>query len=366
MHPASLASSSAADSPPTDAGDTVRRCLTPLLLVAAVAFPCVVLYRAAAPIALRPPSVPWKPDPALLIPVGELVDAVDLGSDNVRLEKVLKEAAMDDNTVILTTLNAAWASPGSVIDLFMESFRLGDGTRKLLNHLVIIALDQKAYMRCMSIHFNCFALITEGVDFSGEKHFMSDGYLKMMWRRIDFLRVVLERGFNFIFSDADVMWFRDPFPHFYPDGDFQIACDHYLGNATDLGNRPNGGFSYVKSNNRSIAFYKFWYLSRERHLGLHDQDVLNFIKYDPYLTEIGVRIRFLSTTYFGGICEPSTDFSEVCTMHANCCIGLGRKIHDLRVMLHDWRNYLALPPNIKRSGLYSWRIPQNCSLAELH
>jgi hypothetical protein len=38
---------------------------------------------------------------------------------------------MDNKTVILTTLNAAWASPGSVIDLFIDSFRHGVGTSSL-------------------------------------------------------------------------------------------------------------------------------------------------------------------------------------------------------------------------------------------
>ncbi|KAG6486900.1 hypothetical protein ZIOFF_055481 [Zingiber officinale] len=55
--------------------------------------------------------------------------------NDVKLEKVLKEAAMENKTVILTTLNAAWASPGSIIDLFFQSFRIGDGTRRLLDHL---------------------------------------------------------------------------------------------------------------------------------------------------------------------------------------------------------------------------------------
>jgi hypothetical protein len=43
-------------------------------------------------------------------------------------------------------------------------------------------------------------LHTYGVDFSGEKGFMTQDYLKMMWRRIKFLRSVLEMGYNFIFS----------------------------------------------------------------------------------------------------------------------------------------------------------------------
>ncbi|GJN26614.1 hypothetical protein PR202_gb14558 [Eleusine coracana subsp. coracana] len=48
-----------------------------------------------------------------------------------------------------------------------------------------------------------------------------------------------------VVQDADIMWFRNPFPHFYPDGDFQIACDHYVGNSSDLRNIANGGFIYT-------------------------------------------------------------------------------------------------------------------------
>lgn len=107
---------------------------------------------------------------------------------------------MKDKTVILTTLNEAWVSPNSILDLFLESFRIGEQTRTLLNHLVIIALDQKAFSRCLDIHTHCFALVTEGVNFSGEAYFMTPVYLKMMWSRIHFLQSVLELGFNFVFT----------------------------------------------------------------------------------------------------------------------------------------------------------------------
>ncbi|XP_066319219.1 uncharacterized protein At4g15970-like isoform X2 [Miscanthus floridulus] len=285
--------------------------------------------------------------------------------EDLRLELVLQEASMDNKTIILTTLNAAWASPGSVIDLFIDSFRRGVGTSSLLRHLVIVAFDLKAYEQCVKIHPYCFALPTKDVDFSQEKRFQTTGYLEMMWKRLDFLRLVLEKGYSFVFSDADIMWFRNPFPLFYSDGDFQIACDHYVGNATDLRNIANGGFNYVKSNDQSIEFYKFWYSSRFRYPGYHDQDVFNFIKHDPYTTDIGLKIKFLSTTYFGGICEPSRDLNKVCTMHANCCIGLQSKIHDLRIMMEDWSSYMSMPPSLKQFRPLSWRVPQNCSLSLL-
>ncbi|XP_028550988.1 uncharacterized protein At4g15970 [Dendrobium catenatum] len=328
----------------------LRRLPVPLIFLIAFGLSFTLIYRAAGPIPLL---TQWN-----------RADSFDL--DKERLARVLKASAMEDNTVILTTLNAAWASNGTIIDLFLESFQIGNDTRSLLDHLVIIAFDKKAYLRCRAIHAHCFALATNGVDFSVQENFMTEGYLKMMWRRIDFLRIVLEMGYNFIFTDADIMWFRNPLSRFFPDGDFQIACDQFNGNPYDRHNRPNGGFNYVKSSNRTIKFYKFWYTSRVKHPELHDQDVLNIIKFDPFIDEIGLKMRFLSTAFFGGICQPSRDFNLVCTMHANCCIGLNRKINDLSVMLEDWRSYMALPTALKTAKMPVWRVPQNCSLKPLH
>ncbi|XP_066319216.1 uncharacterized protein At4g15970-like isoform X1 [Miscanthus floridulus] len=362
--------------PPSHASAALRRAAAALLLAAAVALPCAVLYRAAVestkPIhvpRVHRPLLPAPPLPPVQVPEDDgdfdPFPTGDLDSEDLRLELVLQEASMDNKTIILTTLNAAWASPGSVIDLFIDSFRRGVGTSSLLRHLVIVAFDLKAYEQCVKIHPYCFALPTKDVDFSQEKRFQTTGYLEMMWKRLDFLRLVLEKGYSFVFSDADIMWFRNPFPLFYSDGDFQIACDHYVGNATDLRNIANGGFNYVKSNDQSIEFYKFWYSSRFRYPGYHDQDVFNFIKHDPYTTDIGLKIKFLSTTYFGGICEPSRDLNKVCTMHANCCIGLQSKIHDLRIMMEDWSSYMSMPPSLKQFRPLSWRVPQNCSLSLL-
>ncbi|XP_068640424.1 uncharacterized protein At4g15970 [Aristolochia californica] len=342
----------------------IRRLLSTLLLLAGIVFPCLVLYQLANPVEYLTVhsgggAVRIGETAVSLAKLPEIEGNV-WDTENVTLERILEEAAMEDKTVILTTLNEAWATPDSIMDLFLYSFRIGFKTRRLMEHLVIVALDQKAYARCLSLHTHCFALQSEGDDFSGEKSFMTSDYLKMMWRRIDFLRSVLELGYNFVFTDADIMWFRDPFPVFNSDADFQIACDHFFGTPTDLQNRPNGGFKFVKSNNRTISFYKFWHKSRETHPGYHDQDVLNFIKYDPFISEIGLQMRFLNTDYFGGFCEPSKDFNKVCTMHANCCVGLGSKIHDLSIMLEDWRRFMSLPPSQKSSSF--WSIPRNCSV----
>lgn len=157
------------------------------------------------------------------------------------------------------------------------------------------------------------------------------------------------------------MWLRDPFQRFYSEADFQIACDQFYGDSYDVNNRPNGGFNYVKSNNRTVTFYKYWYESRKKYPGKHDQNVLNMIKADPFVTEnIGIKMRFLDTVYFGGFCEPSKDFNLVCTMHANCCVGLENKVYDLRILLEDWSKFKSLPQSMKASQPSSWTVPQKC------
>lgn len=157
------------------------------------------------------------------------------------------------------------------------------------------------------------------------------------------------------------MWLRDPFQRFYPDGDFQIACDHYWFNYTDLNNSPNGGFNYVRANNRTIQFYKFWYSGKDYFPGKHDQDVLNMIKLDPFIKKIGLEMRFLDTAYFGGFCEPSKDLDLVITMHANCCIGMENKIHDIKMVIDDWKKYMSLPSGAERNlSSRSWTVPRIC------
>ncbi|XP_010538290.1 PREDICTED: uncharacterized protein At4g15970-like [Tarenaya hassleriana] len=273
------------------------------------------------------------------------------------LERILRDASTENKTVIITTLNKAWAEPNSMFDLFLESFRVGQGTHHLLRHVVVVCLDATAFSRCSEVHDRrrCYFLRTTGTDFSGEKLFMSQDYLRMMWRRIDFLASVLQLGYNFLFTDADIVWLRDPFTRLDANADFQIASDFFNGDSNSVRNAVNGGFTFVRANNRTIEFYKFWYSSRQMFPGKHDQDVFNKIKLGPYIEKIGIKMRFLDTVYFGGFCQPSRDMNRVCTMHANCCIGQANKVKDLRQVLEDWRVYLSGHRREMR-----WRSPENC------
>ena len=135
------------------------------------------------------------------------------------LEEVLRRAATKDRTVIMTQINAAWTRPGSLLDLFFESFRTGEGgVARLLDHLVIVTMDPAAYDGCRAVHRHCYFLRTSsGVDYRSEKMFMSKDYLEMMWGRNRFQQTVLELGYNFLFTVsalAALLFFFSS--HFFP------------------------------------------------------------------------------------------------------------------------------------------------------
>ncbi|XVF79705.1 hypothetical protein PTKIN_Ptkin15bG0010800 [Pterospermum kingtungense] len=121
------------------------------------------------------------------------------------LELALDEASMPNKTVIITVFNKAYVeqiedAKATMLHLFLESFWVGDNASSLLDHVLFFALDQTAYERCKFERLHCYRLVTEGVDFGGEKLYMSEDYIKLTWRKTQLFLDVLKRGYNFIFT----------------------------------------------------------------------------------------------------------------------------------------------------------------------
>ncbi|KAI3965639.1 hypothetical protein MKX01_010596 [Papaver californicum] len=262
------------------------------------------------------------------------------------LEMALNEASMGKNkTVIIALVNKAYVEgETSMLSLFLESFWLGGkNTRYLINHLLLVAADQTAFERCKFLRLHCYRLVTDGVDFGGEKLFMSSDFIKMMWRRTLFLGDVLKRGYNFVFTDTDIMWLNNPFLRLSPDEneDIQISTDHFDGNPWSEENQMNTGFYYVRSNSKTIALFDKWYQMKDNssYIYMKEQDVLISLMRNGLFRELGMKVRFLETLYFSGFCEDSRDMNVVCTVHANCCRSIRAKVFDLTVVLQDWRKF---------------------------
>ncbi|XP_057979706.1 uncharacterized protein At1g28695-like isoform X1 [Malania oleifera] len=261
------------------------------------------------------------------------------------LEEALRSAATADKTVIIAVVNRAYAEGddgrAAMLDLFLESFWVGEGTQELVEHLLVVAMDQTAYGRCKFRRLHCYRLETEGVDFGGEKLYMSEDFIKMMWQRTLFLSDVLRRGYNFVFTDTDIMWLRNPFLRLSNNEseDLQISTDEFIGDPWSETNLINTGFYCVRSNNRTISLFDRWYAAKDNSTaaGKKEQDVLLDLMSGGALRELRLRVRFLDTLYFSGFCEDSRDMAAVTTVHANCCQSIIAKVADLGVVLRQWK-----------------------------
>ncbi|KAH7840009.1 hypothetical protein Vadar_011291 [Vaccinium darrowii] len=258
------------------------------------------------------------------------------------LEEVLAKTSMANKSLIIAVVNKAYVEgEKSMLEMFLDSFWLGENTRALRDHLLIVTVDQTSYERCKFLGLHCYKLETNGVDFVGEKLYMSADFIKMMWRRTLFLGDVLKRGYNFIFTDTDVMWLRNPFSRLILNEtfDLQISTDNFNGNESSKANPINTGFYMVRSNNKTIALFNTWYSRKDNFTGMKEQDVLQAIIREPMFTGLGVNVRFLDTLYFSGFCQDSRDVRAVVTVHANCCRSISAKVADLMAVIRDWKRF---------------------------
>ena len=116
--------------------------------------------------------------------------------------RMLRRAAMEDRTVIMTSVNEAWAAPGSLLDSFLESFRVGENVSHLVKHIVVVAMDEGAFRRCRAVHPHCHLLRPEkeGLDLSGAKSYMTKDYLDLVWSKLKLQQRILELGYNLLFT----------------------------------------------------------------------------------------------------------------------------------------------------------------------
>ena len=72
----------------------------------------------------------------------------------------------------------------------------------MLNHLVFVTWDHKAYNRCLELHPHCYQMETKDdeEDYGSDELFMSTKYVHMMWRRTEFLNSVVQTGYSFVFT----------------------------------------------------------------------------------------------------------------------------------------------------------------------
>ncbi|KAG9145866.1 hypothetical protein Leryth_020202 [Lithospermum erythrorhizon] len=98
------------------------------------------------------------------------------------LDDALAKVSTKNNTIIIAVINKAYVEGDKpMLDLFLDGFWDGENTRSLIDHLLIVAVDQTSF----SVHIlRLTTSKTDGVDYGGgEVVYMSEDFIKMMWTR---------------------------------------------------------------------------------------------------------------------------------------------------------------------------------------
>ncbi|XP_062206282.1 uncharacterized protein At4g15970-like [Phragmites australis] len=197
------------------------------------------------------------------------------------------------------------------------------------------------------------------MDMSNAKWFGTKEYLELVWLKLSFQQRILELGYNFLYTDTDILWFRNPFRHISVYADMSCSLDNSKAASVLLDNEINCGFYYMKSTSRSINMIKKWVAGRARFPDENEQVVFSKIKHE-LMSELGARIEALETEYVSGFCDFQKKFDKVCTVHANCCMGLENKVYDLKNIAADWKKYMSLTPEERKKGSVKVTAPGRC------
>ncbi|RLN03811.1 uncharacterized protein C2845_PM13G17550 [Panicum miliaceum] len=306
--------------------------------------------------AARPPAAANTPTAADDRPA----PAQDHEVEFLGLAELLRKVATEDRTVIMTSVNEVWTRPNSLLDIFLGGFRDGEGIAHLVNHVLIVTVDAGSFRGCKAVHPHCYLLEVSSMDMNRAKTFGTREYVEMIWLKLSIQQRVLELGYNFLFTDADILWLRNPFQHISVYADMSCSLDNSKMAPALLDCENNVGFYYMKSTNRSVAMIKYWRAARARFDGNPiEQVVFNTIKHE-LISDLGARIQPLETEYISGFCDFQERLDKVFTVHANCCMGLDNKVNDLRNVAADWKNYTSLTPEVRKKGSIKVTPPSKC------
>ncbi|XP_019458756.1 PREDICTED: uncharacterized protein At4g15970-like isoform X2 [Lupinus angustifolius] len=223
-------------------------------------------------------------------------------SQKQELSQVLRRATMADRSVILTMVNESWARPGSILEVFLQSFKSGIGTHRLLNHLDA----------------------------------------DILWLRNPFPK----------FSPSN--------------HELSISCNYSRVDANGKGrviNVEDGGIFFLKSNTLSVEFFKYLKLNTVLYPNSYASESFctTLMENEDAIVAYGVRIKYVETASFGGFCKLSNEMlKNAYTIHANCCGNLTSKVHDMKNVLDDWNNMREHASKDNTSYKNALRWPQKC------
>ncbi|XP_031382781.1 uncharacterized protein At1g28695-like [Punica granatum] len=172
------------------------------------------------------------------------------------------------------------------------------------------------------------------------KPFRRTNRIEVEWRRNMLIQEVIELGYSFIYTDVDVLWFRNPFP-LLGRYDAMVMAPKHASDSQSITKSPGGGFFYMHSNEIALEFLKLWNFERILYPDSDTQSTLEMIlqSSDEFLGFLRNKMSYLDTVDYEDFCQGSVDLRRVYIARVNCSTESEHKIHDVEILLDSWKSF---------------------------
>lgn len=204
--------------------------------------------------------------------------------------KQLGDRIARNNTIAAITTNKGYS------DLLANFACLSKARGIDIGHVLVFATDPETQELAESLGMAAFydekmfgSFPSKGAEFLGDT-----SSFKMMYAQVMCIRILSMLGYNFLFQDVDVFWFRDPIKYFEVQKDYDIYFmddgAHWRLYAPYSANK---GFFFARNNKRTKNLFSAFFGLANHVFGMNDQALLNNLL-SVHAGTFGLRVEVLS------------------------------------------------------------------------
>lgn len=169
-----------------------------------------------------------------------------------------------------------------------------------LSHVLVYVTDVETYELVSAMNVAVFydRRNTENMPKAAARRYADKNFRAMMMAKVFCVQLVLALGYDVLFQDVDVVWYRDPIDYFEQDtSDFDLFFQ-------DDGNHAiyyapysaNTGFYFVRNNQRTQHFFNTFLLSGDLILSTKSHQVPLIALLGEHASLYGIRVKIFPRT----------------------------------------------------------------------
>jgi len=179
----------------------------------------------------------------------------ELPSALERLAPLAKDAAGDDNTVIVMVCNHGQS------ELLLNFVCTAKARNLDMSSIIVFATDEKTKALAEGVGMKTYydEKIFGHMPDKAAKRYADPNFSGMMLAKVFCVHMISQLKYDFLFQDVDVVWYKNPIPYFHNTSSDRYHFDMYFQDDGAHTTRyapysPNSGFYYVRHNERT-EFY---------------------------------------------------------------------------------------------------------------